>query len=95
MTRRDDGERDDEVRSSTSAGSGLSKGVYGCCYFLAYGAVYASHLAMEVLPPDSMIRHGLQDGASAARRARNLAREEDQIAEDEMELPADADAARP
>jgi hypothetical protein len=42
-----------------------------------------------------MIRHGLQDGADAARRARNQAREEDQIAEDEMELPADADAARP
>lgn len=94
MTNPDDGERDHEVRSGTSAGS-LSKGVYGCCYFLAYGAVYASHLAMEVLPPDSMIRHGLQDGAAAARRARNQAREEDQIAEDEMELPADADAARP
>ena len=95
MTNRDDSERDDEVRSGSPAGSGLSKGVYGCCYFLAYGAVYAGHLAMEVLPPDSMIRHGLQDGANAARLARSLAREEDQIAEDEMELPADAGAARP
>lgn len=95
MTDPFESERADNVRSVNSTGSALSKGVYGCCYFLAYGAVYAGHLAMEVLPSDSMIRHGLQDGAKAARRARSLAREEEEVAENEMALPADAAEARP
>jgi hypothetical protein len=67
----------------------VSKGVYSFCYYVSFGAVYASHLAMEVLPPDSMVRHGLRDGAAAAREAWARAHEEDILAESEMELPVE------
>ena len=68
----------------------VSKGVYSLCYYLSFGAVYASILAMEVLPPDSIVRHGFRDGAEAARKARARAHDGDGIAESEMELPEEA-----
>jgi hypothetical protein len=69
---------------------GLSRGVYGVCYYLAFGSVYAGHLAMEFLPPDGVVRQALHDGAEAARLARARAREEQELAEREMALPDEA-----
>lgn len=52
----------------------VAKAVYVCCYYLSFGAVYTSELAMEVVPADSPIRLGLADGANAAREARRHGR---------------------
>lgn len=68
----------------------LSRGVYGLCYCLAFGVVYAGRLASDVIPPDSMVGHGLRDGAGAAHRAWAQTAEEDEIARHEMALPDEA-----
>lgn len=47
----------------------VSKGTYMLCYYLSFGAVYTSELAMAAVPQDSVIRHGFKDGAAAAREA--------------------------
>jgi hypothetical protein len=71
-------------------GSNVPRGVYNLCYYLAFGAVYASHLAMELVPADSIVRHGLRDGAESARNAWARPREEHDAAEREMALPEEA-----
>jgi hypothetical protein len=79
------------IRQSTEPPVVVSKGVYSLCYYLSFGAVYAGQLAIGVFPPDSIVRHGLRDGADAARRA--WARSQrDEAAEAEMELPVDVAA---
>jgi hypothetical protein len=47
----------------------VAKGIYVCCYYLAFGAVYSAELAMATLPEDSSIRLGFRDGAAAASDA--------------------------
>jgi len=47
----------------------VAKGLYVCCYYLAFGAVYSAELAMAALPEDSSIRQGFRDGAAAASDA--------------------------
>lgn len=69
----------------------VSKGVYHLCYYLSFGAVYAGEIAVGLLPAESVIRHGLRDGAEAAHHAWYAKREEHRTAEDEMALPPDAD----
>ncbi|HEY3824357.1 MAG TPA: hypothetical protein VGL82_07345 [Bryobacteraceae bacterium] len=81
--------------SAPSLDPTVSRGVYTICYYLAFGAVYGSCLAMEFIPPDSVIRHGLRDGAEAAREAWARSHEEDEVAESEMELPEDAPVEEP
>lgn len=78
-----------EARTGPPLDPTVSKGIYTLCYYLAFGSVYASHLAMEFIPENSVIRHGLRDGAQAARAAWARSHEEDDEAESEMELPDD------
>ena len=68
-------------------GPAAAKSLYSLCYYVSFGAVYASCLALEMIPPDSIMRHGLRDGAEAARQAWAGTHEEDATAESEMELP--------
>lgn len=65
--------------------------VYQLCYQLAFGATYVGCVAMGLLPPDSMIRHGLQDGADAARRAHRSRGAEDEAAAAEMAVPEEVE----
>jgi hypothetical protein len=65
----------------------LARGVYSVCYYLAFGTVYAGHLAMEFVPADSVVRRAFHDGAEGARRALARAHEERATAEREMALP--------
>jgi hypothetical protein len=62
---------------------------YSLCYYLAFGSVYASHLLMELVPADSVVRHGLRDGAEAARHELARSRAEQELAESEMAFPPD------
>jgi hypothetical protein len=62
----------------------VAKSVYVCCYYLSFGAVYTGELAMEAVPADSPIRHGLADGARAAREARRHARHGQVLLPDEL-----------
>lgn len=61
----------------------VAKGVYVFCYYLSFGAVYTGELAMEIVPADSPIRHGLADGANAAREARRRGRHSGVLLPDE------------
>jgi hypothetical protein len=83
--------RNDDAGLHPSLKPAVSKGVYSLCYYVSFGAVYASRLAMEVIPPDSVVRHGLRDGAEAAREAWARTHEEDTVAESEMELPVEGE----
>jgi hypothetical protein len=65
----------------------MAKSMYSICYYLAFGATYASEMAMEFMPPDSMVMHGLRDGAEAAQNAWKRSHGSDQTAESEMDLP--------
>jgi hypothetical protein len=65
----------------------MAKSMYSICYYLAFGATYASEMAMEFMPPDSMVLHGLRDGAEAAQNAWKRSHGSDQTAESEMDLP--------
>jgi hypothetical protein len=47
----------------------VSKGTYMLCYYVSFAAVYTGELAMSAVPQDSVIRHGLKDGAAAAKEA--------------------------
>jgi hypothetical protein len=50
--------------------SAVGTGVYWLCYGLSFGAVYTAELAMQVVPDDSPIRRGFEDGARDAHEAR-------------------------
>jgi hypothetical protein len=65
----------------------MAKSMYSICYYLAFGATYASEMAMEFMPADSMVLHGLRDGAEAAQNAWKRSHGSDQTAESEMDLP--------
>ncbi|MBU1190109.1 MAG: hypothetical protein KKA36_02265 [Gammaproteobacteria bacterium] len=50
-------------------GNLVSKAIYSTCYYGSYGVVFAALTVARILPKDSTVIHGLEDGADAARQA--------------------------
>jgi hypothetical protein len=44
----------------------FSRLIYGGCYALAYGIVYATVFAVQSLPQENPVMHGFSDGGRAA-----------------------------
>jgi hypothetical protein len=46
----------------------FDSGVYGACYGISYGAVFASLAIVKMLPANSLVTKGFHDGAKVARK---------------------------
>ena len=61
----------------------ITVGVYNTAYWTSYGVVYGTVFLTELLPEDSTLRRGLEEGADAALEARGKVH----VSEEEEEAP--------